>query len=87
MEGNRMRSALLAVLDIVEEALRDPQAYPWTPEDRVRIELAQDIGQAVNKALGLEGCACGHPWDMHGPEAPGCVECECEYIREGVTNE
>lgn len=26
-------------------------------------------------------CACGHPSMYHGPEVPGCVECECRRVR------
>lgn len=29
-----------------------------------------------------DACArCGHRWDMHGPEVPGCVECRCLCLR------
>lgn len=29
-------------------------------------------------------CNCGHPWDYHGPEVPGCVECRCRRIRPSL---
>jgi hypothetical protein len=25
-------------------------------------------------------CACGHGWEYHGPEVPGCVECRCRTL-------
>jgi hypothetical protein len=25
-------------------------------------------------------CWCGHGWEYHGPEVPGCVECRCRRI-------
>ena len=25
-------------------------------------------------------CRCGHAWERHGPEVPGCVECRCRRL-------
>ena len=41
-------------------------------------------------------CECGHGWEYHGPEVPGCVECRCRALhtktpmtaeREGLSEE
>lgn len=52
------------------------QALEDAPEPTSAPETGQ---QASGGVLGRQGsaCPCGHAWDMHGPEAPGCVECRC----------
>ena len=25
-------------------------------------------------------CQCGHTWEYHGPEVPGCCECTCRDL-------
>ena len=29
---------------------------------------------------GEKPCGCLHSWDRHGPEAGGCIECECAAV-------
>jgi hypothetical protein len=28
----------------------------------------------------VPGCGCGHGWEYHGPELPGCAECRCREV-------
>jgi hypothetical protein len=48
----------------------------WTEGD-----FSEHMGEAVEKMLRARfGCQCGHAWEYHGPEVPGCVECQCSRL-------
>ncbi len=29
-------------------------------------------------------CSCGHGWQYHGPEVPGCCECRCRLLHRAA---
>lgn len=35
---------------------------------------------ATNATDERPGCVCGHGWEYHGPEVPGCCECTCGFL-------
>lgn len=39
---------------------------------------------AAADAWDREHCGCGHGWEYHGPEVPGCCECKCRNIRRAT---
>ena len=53
----------------------------WTEGD-----FSEHMGEAVEGMLRARfGCQCGHAWEYHGPEVPGCVECQCSRLHRGAT--
>ena len=83
LEADRMRDALLAVLDECDRWDNEWAIVNWPVFGHLSPPTAP-IRAAIDTALGISDCTCGHAWAKHGPEAPGCVECACVYVREGV---
>lgn len=53
-------------------------------DEPVRLEFSEETDEALmplwERPIPPAECSCGHGWEYHGPEPPGCVECRCTSV-------